>query len=231
MLSRYWNVSFFSFRLKQLFMFLCLQQQHQDRNQMLFTAYDPSRDLSPNLPTTTCESVTNVSSSGGPSRSNSNSGCSTPMNTRIGMCCSFKDEYGSNDFPKPPSGCQDCGRHTTAAVAAASFNRRLICKSENDNSSVDYDCRTELYEYKKSEYVNQSIETKQENSIGSPEDDILKVCAGCGRHISDRFYLLALERHWHVSCLQCSQCGRTLDDEITCFARDGNIYCRKDYQR
>ncbi len=209
------------------FVFL-LQQQHQDRHQMLFTAYDPSRDLSPNLPTTSCETTSNLSS--GPSHSNSNSGCSTPINTRIGMCCTFKEEYDSGDYPKmPPSGCQDCDRHSSYKQEV--FNHRSSCKSGNE-SPVDYNCRSDTYEYKKLEYSNQQpIETKQENSAGSPEEDILKVCAGCGRQISDRFYLYAVDRQWHASCLQCSQCARTLDDEVTCFARDGNIYCRKDYQR
>lgn len=186
---------------------------------MLFAAYDPSRDLSPNLPTTSCqESITNLSSGPSRSNSNSNSGCSTPnANTRLGMCCSFKEEYESNEYPK--LGCQDCGRPNYNK----DFNNRSVCKIENDNS--DY------YDYKKpSEFQNQ-IESKTENPIGSPEDDILKMCAGCGQQISDRFYLYAVDRQWHASCLQCSQCARTLDDEVTCFARDGNIYCRKDYQR
>ncbi|KAK7573373.1 hypothetical protein V9T40_010564 [Parthenolecanium corni] len=222
-------------------------QQHQDRNQVLFTAYDPSRDLSPNLPTTTCEpAAANLSSSRGPSRSGSNSGCSTP-NTRIGMCCSFKEEYEPNDYsskvapPQPPSsvvgGCQECGP-PSAYKGGDSFSqnhRPVICKTESD-SPVDYNsCRTasDLYAYKTSrDYGNQgSIDAKSENAVGSPEDNILKICAGCGRQIADRFYLYTEDTPWHVSCLQCSQCARTLDQEVTCFARDGNIYCRKDYQR
>nr|CAD7426667.1 unnamed protein product [Timema monikensis] len=57
------------------------------------------------------------------------------------------------------------------------------------------------------------------------------VCAGCGQRISDRFYLLAVDRRWHAACLQCCQCRQTLDGEVTCFSRDGNIYCKKDYHR
>ena len=201
---------------------------------MLFTAYDPSRDLSPNLPTTSCESTANLSS--GPSRSSSSSGCSTPINTtRVGLCCTFKEEYESNDYTTkmPPSGCQDCGRHAATPFKTEPFSHhRPVCKTEN-GSPVDYNCSSrsaDLYDFKKADY-NQSIETKIENPIGSPEEDSLKMCAGCSRPISDRFYLRAVERHWHASCLQCSQCCRALDDEMTCFARDGNIYCQKDYQR
>ena len=56
-------------------------------------------------------------------------------------------------------------------------------------------------------------------------------CAGCGRKISDRFYLSAVDRKWHATCLQCCQCRIALDGEITCFTRHGNIYCKKDYYR
>ncbi|XP_035736021.1 protein apterous-like isoform X1 [Vespa mandarinia] len=57
------------------------------------------------------------------------------------------------------------------------------------------------------------------------------VCAGCGLRISDRYYLQAVDRRWHASCLQCSHCRQGLDNEVTCFCRNGNIYCKKDYYR
>lgn len=57
------------------------------------------------------------------------------------------------------------------------------------------------------------------------------VCAGCGAKIVDRFYLLAVDRQWHSHCLKCSECNLRLDSELTCFARDGNIYCKEDYYR
>ncbi|XP_012269049.2 protein apterous-like isoform X2 [Athalia rosae] len=57
------------------------------------------------------------------------------------------------------------------------------------------------------------------------------LCAGCGLRISDRFYLQAVDRRWHAACLQCSHCRQGLDGEVTCFSKDGNIYCKKDYHR
>ena len=56
-------------------------------------------------------------------------------------------------------------------------------------------------------------------------------CAGCGGGISDRYYLLAVDRQWHITCLTCCQCKVQLDSELTCFARDGHIYCKEDYYR
>ncbi|XP_044272314.1 LIM/homeobox protein Lhx9-like [Tribolium madens] len=56
-------------------------------------------------------------------------------------------------------------------------------------------------------------------------------CAGCRGRIQDRYYLLAVDRQWHASCLKCCECKLPLDTELTCFARDGNIYCKEDYYR
>lgn len=56
-------------------------------------------------------------------------------------------------------------------------------------------------------------------------------CAGCGGRILDRYYLLAVDRQWHSPCLKCCECKLPLDTELTCFARDGNIYCKEDYYR
>ncbi|XP_076316438.1 LIM/homeobox protein Lhx2-like [Tachypleus tridentatus] len=57
------------------------------------------------------------------------------------------------------------------------------------------------------------------------------VCAGCGGKIADRYYLLAVDRQWHVRCLKCCECKLALDSELTCFSRNGNIYCKEDYYR
>nr|XP_032829052.1 LOW QUALITY PROTEIN: LIM/homeobox protein Lhx9-like [Petromyzon marinus] len=56
-------------------------------------------------------------------------------------------------------------------------------------------------------------------------------CAGCGRLIAERFYLLAVGRTWHLRCLKCRDCEIALDTELSCYARDGGIYCRQDYYR
>lgn len=66
--------------------------------------------------------------------------------------------------------------------------------------------------------------------VGSPVGEPA-ICAGCGGKIVDRFYLLAVDRQWHSACLKCSECKLPLDSELTCFARDGVIYCKEDYYR
>lgn len=72
---------------------------------------------------------------------------------------------------------------------------------------------------------------RQPSSVCSPPLTAAKLCAGCGLPIADRFYLLAVERQWHTRCLRCCHCKQQLDSELTCFARDGNIYCKEDYYR
>lgn len=57
------------------------------------------------------------------------------------------------------------------------------------------------------------------------------VCAGCRFAISDRFYLVAVDKPWHSQCLRCDECRRPLETALSCFARQNRIYCRDDYHR
>uniref|UniRef100_A0A182J5A8 Uncharacterized protein n=1 Tax=Anopheles atroparvus TaxID=41427 RepID=A0A182J5A8_ANOAO len=88
-----------------------------------------------------------------------------------------------------------------------------------------------------SSVLNSCIQLKSEPPGGpsSPESSNelpptgLDECAGCDMPIQDRFYLSAVERKWHASCLQCCICRQTLEGANSCFSRDGNIYCKTDY--
>ncbi|XP_005885066.1 PREDICTED: LIM/homeobox protein Lhx9, partial [Myotis brandtii] len=53
----------------------------------------------------------------------------------------------------------------------------------------------------------------------------------CGGKIADRYYLLAVDKQWHLRCLKCCECKLALESELTCFAKDGSIYCKEDYYR
>jgi len=57
------------------------------------------------------------------------------------------------------------------------------------------------------------------------------VCSGCGGRISDRYYLLAVDRQWHSTCLRCSECRAPLAQQQSCYARGGHIFCKDDYYR
>jgi len=57
------------------------------------------------------------------------------------------------------------------------------------------------------------------------------LCAGCRLRIVDKFYLCAVESKWHTSCLKCAECGVQLENQVSCFERDGHMYCKEDYVR
>uniref|UniRef100_A0A8C0HNK2 LIM homeobox 2 n=1 Tax=Buteo japonicus TaxID=224669 RepID=A0A8C0HNK2_9AVES len=53
-------------------------------------------------------------------------------------------------------------------------------------------------------------ETQTMPSISS---DRAALCAGCGGKISDRYYLLAVDKQWHMRCLKCCECKLNLESE------------------
>ena len=58
------------------------------------------------------------------------------------------------------------------------------------------------------------------------------LCVGCGGQIHDQYILrVAPNLEWHAACLKCSECQMFLDENCTCFVRDGKTYCKKDYVR
>ena len=57
-------------------------------------------------------------------------------------------------------------------------------------------------------------------------------CFGCGLQIFDQYILrVAPDLEWHASCLKCSACDSFLDETCTCFVREGQTYCKRDYVR
>ena len=57
-------------------------------------------------------------------------------------------------------------------------------------------------------------------------------CVGCGGQIHDQFILrVAPNLEWHAACLKCCECQMFLDENHTCFVREGKTYCKKDYVR
>ncbi|CAH8468533.1 unnamed protein product [Schistosoma intercalatum] len=58
----------------------------------------------------------------------------------------------------------------------------------------------------------------------------LSQCVGCGLIIYDPFMLnVQPNLKWHIRCLNCSKCLRSLMNDSTCFVRDCKAYCREDY--
>lgn len=233
-------------------------QQHDRHHTMLANPYDPSRDLSPNLPTTSCrgQELTNVFGVGGVAGAGG-----------LGQCCALKSEFDDD--------CPDCCKVSPPTPMGGGDDYRggplaLPCKQESDPIAglIGMGSSSPLGHHQHHQQQQQPQNHQQRHhhhhhavvGYGSPEPSTspglmssygaygesppdmmvrpkreepaeVNLCDGCGLKILDRYYLFAVDKRWHATCLQCSQCSRTLASEVKCFYRDGNIYCKTDYQR
>ncbi|XP_021561916.1 actin-binding LIM protein 2 isoform X7 [Carlito syrichta] len=55
----------------------------------------------------------------------------------------------------------------------------------------------------------------------------LRSCGGCGAEIKNGQALVALDKHWHLSCFKCKTCRKLLTAEY--ISKDGLPYCEADY--
>ena len=201
------------------FPFCNFQQQH---DQFIGPPYDPSRDLSPNLPS--CDSsmgdaaqATATTTTSGDLSISGGSSCSTP---------SSSSHHNNNNNHHQSSCCassKSC-RHPHGVPMGHDACRTSAELCGGPHPSFEH-------HIPKLEPLQPPGTPPSPSPIGTISDETGNICAGCGMKISDRYYLQAVDRRWHAACLQCCQCRNTLDGEITCFSRDGNIYCKKDYYR
>ncbi|XP_037048732.1 LIM domain only protein 3-like isoform X3 [Bradysia coprophila] len=57
-------------------------------------------------------------------------------------------------------------------------------------------------------------------------------CAGCGKRITERFLLKALDLYWHEDCLKCGCCDCRLGEVgSTLYTKANLILCKRDYLR
>lgn len=55
------------------------------------------------------------------------------------------------------------------------------------------------------------------------------LCGACCGPICDRYIMRVVDTYYHEGCLQCTSCSVRLMH--SCFARNGKLYCRIDYER
>lgn len=60
---------------------------------------------------------------------------------------------------------------------------------------------------------------------------LLDHCIKCKNKILDKYYLQTKDGIYHSNCLRCGQCDLKLDGQVNCYNRNGQIYCRTDYER
>ncbi|XP_055599726.1 LIM/homeobox protein Lhx9-like isoform X2 [Uranotaenia lowii] len=76
----------------------------------------------------------------------------------------------------------------------------------------------------------QSSISSAPNLIGSTA--LAKDCAGCGKRITERFLLKALDLFWHEDCLKCGCCDCRLGEVgSTLYTKANLILCKRDYLR
>ncbi|XP_060544985.1 actin-binding LIM protein 2 isoform X6 [Pantherophis guttatus] len=56
---------------------------------------------------------------------------------------------------------------------------------------------------------------------------VLRNCGNCGSEIKNGQSLVALDKHWHLTCFKCKICGKLLTGEY--ISKDGVPYCERDY--
>ncbi|XP_003702327.1 LIM domain only protein 3 [Megachile rotundata] len=66
----------------------------------------------------------------------------------------------------------------------------------------------------------------------SKNGTVQQECAGCGKVITERYLLKALDMLWHEDCLKCSCCDcKLVDVGSTLYTKSNFILCKKDYLR
>ncbi|XP_059489936.1 LIM domain only protein 3-like isoform X1 [Neocloeon triangulifer] len=74
--------------------------------------------------------------------------------------------------------------------------------------------------------MTMDVKAEPQHNKGSQE------CAGCGKRITERFLLQALDRYWHEDCLKCGCCDCRLGEVgSTLYTKANLILCRRDYLR
>ncbi|XP_075679054.1 actin-binding LIM protein 3-like isoform X1 [Dermatophagoides pteronyssinus] len=73
------------------------------------------------------------------------------------------------------------------------------------------------------------IPTVSTTTNNNNSDGLVPICQSCNQDISDGQALIALDKHWHISCFKCETCGCILHGEY--LSKDDKVYCEKDYQK
>ena len=72
----------------------------------------------------------------------------------------------------------------------------------------------------------------KEESSSDDHKPLNNKCMGCGLFIQDQYIFKVLpDMQWHERCLKCSECMCKLNENTTCFVKNGQAYCKHDYIR
>lgn len=71
--------------------------------------------------------------------------------------------------------------------------------------------------------------TASSSSSTSTTSTASAVCGACLQPICDRYIMKVADSAYHEKCLHCNSCYCNLTN--TCYQRDNQLFCRKDYER
>ncbi|XP_008558665.1 LIM domain only protein 3-like isoform X4 [Microplitis mediator] len=76
--------------------------------------------------------------------------------------------------------------------------------------------------------MTMDVSKSEPNKSGSTPQE----CAGCGKAITERYLLKALDMFWHEDCLKCGCCDCRLGEVgSTLYTKANLILCKRDYLR
>lgn len=76
--------------------------------------------------------------------------------------------------------------------------------------------------------MTMDVSKSETNKNGSTQQE----CAGCGKTITERYLLKAMDLYWHEDCLKCGCCDCRLGEVgSTLYTKANLILCKRDYLR
>lgn len=81
-------------------------------------------------------------------------------------------------------------------------------------------------------FIADQEETKYGLANAAPNTGGARLCAQCGKVITERFLLKAMERFWHEDCLKCGCCDCRLGEVGSkLYYKADLMLCKRDYLR
>ncbi|XP_009871018.1 PREDICTED: LIM/homeobox protein Lhx2-like, partial [Apaloderma vittatum] len=104
---------------------------------------------------------------------------------------------------RDPDNCRQQHQLGASSSASSAMLFHSLSGSEMHGVIDEMDRRTKSEAPAISSAIDRGeTETQTMPSISS---DRAALCAGCGGKISDRYYLLAVDKQWHMRCLKCCE--------------------------
>lgn len=125
------------------------------------------------------------------------------------------------------------GHHPRVGVVQPSLVMNPLSQVDNaNNTNNEKLSRGSFHHHHHLHSIHHPIQLHHNSNLHGGPNQRQSHCVGCGGQIHDQYILrVAPDLEWHAACLKCQQCQMFLDENCTCFVRDGKTYCKQDYVR